>query len=154
MDFAALKNLIDSEPANAARSDSEIAAWLNELVAGPPAPITSATLLKWAAKYGIRARMKAAIASPMEGVPADIAAQIRSICDDALLMLQRDSTVLDIADPDIQTMLGALVQAGVITSGQVATLTALAATTRRRCESCGFTREVDFGDVQMAKEPS
>lgn len=84
--------------------------------------LTSRELLLWAAADGRLLKIQEAAAN------SNYPAAIRSICLAVGKMLDRDSTLLNMVATETQQMLAGLVQVGVLTADDSASLYALAAT--------------------------
>lgn len=106
-------------------------------------PLTSAELLAWAAGNGRFVKLETAAGN------AALGGELQSIAKAAHMLIQRDSTTLDLNLTDRQQMLGALVQAGVIGADDAAALAALARVPVGRAESL-WGRPVTREDVERA----
>ncbi len=151
LDLDALRTEIQTDPdklgyapAVATGSANQVAALLNEkrYPAFGPVPITP--VLIWLAKYSIMPRLRAAMQSDK---PA-----IAGIAEVAMMLVSNPNIpALDVALPEVQQMLTALVLAGVIPLEASTELLSLAATKQSRAEVLGFGT-VTADDVSKALE--
>lgn len=103
-----LKTLIESEPANAAKTDAQVLAWLKETIQVQGA-VSHAHLLQWSAS-GRRTKLDNAVSN---GEP------IGSMAKTAISLLNDGVSTFDTADTGNVTLLNALVTATVITQSDM-----------------------------------
>jgi hypothetical protein len=127
-----LKELIDSEPANAARTDQEVFDWLNEFVS-VVGSIASRSLIAWAASNG----RLAAITAGTNHADAGLA----SVASAALLTIEREDTSLDMSDSTHVALVDILVAGGVLSSTDKDELVALSTTLVDRVTNAGVSRK-------------
>jgi len=147
----ALRDELTNDPAGlgyaplvAAGSHNAIAAALNEPRYDALGSVPITPMLEWIAAYGIMARLRAAAAG------SD--AQIASIAEVALMLVSNPNIpALDLSRPRVQTMLDALMQAGVIPQDAYAEVLALATIRTSRAHQLGLGT-VTADDVSRAME--
>lgn len=147
MNWQALKSELTADPLGrgyAGMSDEQAAAALNTRNRAKTCPIPSQELLAWAGANNRRRKLLLAAADT--SLPADL----RNICEVALLMLQRDQVELDTNKSDRTAMLNALVAGGVLTTADRDALFALATKQVSRLDELGLP-EVHAGDVAYAR---
>ena len=137
MDHQALKAVIDAEPANAARSDAEVLAWLSADVVAYR-EVGSRDLLGWAAVGDRLDRLSAAREN------GSASASSRTRAQAAYLLITREDTALDWAKhgPLVQAM----VVDGTLTDDEAAELQAMGQISRTR-----WPGRVVLGDVVAAR---
>lgn len=114
MDYLALRAELREDPAGlnyapiiGVGSHNIVAALLNIPRYPRPGSVTVSTVLIWAAKHGILAKLRAAAAGENP--------QVASIAEVALLLVQNPNIpAIDLALPDVQEMFDVLTAAGVI----------------------------------------
>lgn len=123
----------------------EVARLLNEPRYSTPGakPIASTTLLDWGGKNGRIANLKDAAGN------TNNSAELRSIAEAALLMIQRSDTNLDMSQSEILGMLDALKQASVFSQTDIDSLNAMSTTDISRAEQLGLGR-VSIQEVRNA----
>ncbi len=114
-----LAELIAAEPANAARSNAEVLAWLRETVE-TLVPLDSRKLLRWGGAGGRLAKLEDAAAN------AELPVQVRSVARAAVLVVSREDTQLELADPNHEALVDGLVAAGVLSADDKSELVAMA----------------------------
>jgi hypothetical protein len=124
-----LKELIDSEPANAARTDQEVFDWCNETVS-VVGSIASRSLIAWAAANGRLAAITAGTSHSDAG--------LASVAGAALVTINREDASLDMSDSTHEDLVDILVAGGVLSSTDKDDLVALATTQVRRDVSKGL----------------
>lgn len=127
-------------PAYTSMTDREAMDTLNAPTAKQIRTLTSAELLAWSAiddRYG---RVLEAMA-----VKAT-----RSIASAAMEMIRRDNTELDLNDAGHQSLVVALVAAGILTPAETDELTAMATVAISRGDELGIGM-VKLGHIQMAR---
>jgi hypothetical protein len=127
-----LKELIDSEPANAARTDQEVFDWCNELVS-VVGSIASLSLIAWAAANG---RFSAITAGTNHSD-----AGLASVAEAALVTIKRQDASLDMSDSTHEDLVDILVAGGVLSSTDKDELVALATTLVDRVTNAGVSRK-------------
>lgn len=142
MDYAKLRQLIDSDPANAARTDAEVLAWLTtpSITKAMPYEATTRTLmadLGPALADSILKKLEAAAAS-------------NSVVARALKLLDPAQGGLDLAHAATRAQLQALVSAGVLAQSDYDALVALSDRTVSPAEDVGLSA-VRLGDVIEAR---
>jgi hypothetical protein len=126
----------------AAGSHNAVAAALNMARYPALSSVAITPLLEWMAAHGIMARLRAAAAGED--------AQIASIAEVALLLVANPNIpALDLSRERVQTMLGALTQAGVIPEPAYQELLQLAAVQVSRAQQLGLGT-VSADDVSRA----
>lgn len=125
-----LAELIAAEPANAARSNAEVLAWLRETVQVRQ-PLNSRQLLRWGGAGGRLAKLEDAAAD------RELPQVVRSIARAAVLVVSREDTQLELADPNHEALVDALVHAAVLTADDKAELIAMASQTVTRAALAG-----------------
>lgn len=139
-------------PSVAIRADNDIATVLNRKGAGSIAwGVPWATLATWAAGNGVRALLQAGA----DNTATDAGSiGIRAICLTVLDNLRGSlqTTMLDLTSPATDGMLGALVQAGIMTAAQQTELIALGTLSASRIEMIENTigASVSHADVSVA----
>lgn len=107
--------------------------------------ISSAELLIWGAQNGRLTKLQAAAADTTQ---SDV---LRSVCDAAIRIIQRDMTVLDLSRPDIHSMISALVTAGIFDATDQTSLQTLSTRDISRAEALfGNGSVVALHDVMRA----
>ena len=142
-DLAALKAAIDAEPANAARSDEDVAAWLIEEVSHINT-ISTKKLMGWAATDDILRNLDTAAddsgqSNTMRGIARGMAA------------IMRGREELDIGDAETQQLLGVAVSGGLITQAHRDDLEARATMTLARWNAEGLPSRPRTADVTAAR---
>jgi hypothetical protein len=137
-----LKELIDSEPANAARTDQEVFDWLNEFVS-VVGSIASRSLIAWAAASG----RLAAITAGTNHADAGLA----SVASAALLTIERTDTSLDMSDSTHVALVDILVAGEVLSSTDKGELVALATTQVVRWTQADGVTHRTVGAIQAAR---
>lgn len=125
-----LAELIASEPANAARKDAEVLAWLQASIQ-TLVPLDSRKLLRWGGAGGRLAKLEDAASN------AELPVEVRSVARAAVLVVSREDTQLELADPNHEALVDALVLAGVLTADDKAELMAMASQTIVRAALAG-----------------
>lgn len=151
-DHAALKTIIDSDAANAAKSDADVLAWLEASVSHIGA-ISTKQLAGWCVNTDILRRLDQIADDvvpdsepPTAGSYTD---QMRGIARGmAIIIRQRES--FDVGDPESQQLLAAAVANGTITSGERTNLETRATTTMPRWQDEGLAKP-SLGDVIVAR---
>lgn len=139
-------------PQYAGMTNDEIAAALNAVSAATRRAVPLAALLATAVLNGSYAAVKATEAN--DNAPA----AVRGVCASVLVLLSGVFQEINLDDPRVQTNLGALTQAGVLTQQQAAQIDALATVPgRSRAQELGLgvVVEVDIAaarDWQAAQE--
>jgi hypothetical protein len=141
MDHASIKILIDSDPANAAKTDQQVLDWLHA-DATINKPINSRQLLRWSASNNRLVNINSAISTGQ--------VEIRSVAQAAMLMVSRPDTELDLDDSGHIGLLDVLVSASVIDSTDKDDLVTLAETTVKRYTTINIGRP-KLGDVVAAR---
>ncbi len=122
---------LGSQAAVATVSDNQVAALLNAPRYPAYGKVEITPVLIWLAKYGIMPRLRAAAAS--ENV------EVAGIAEVALMLVSNPNIpALDVGLKDVQMMLTALVQAGVIPAEASDELLTLALVQRSRAEMLGL----------------
>ena len=133
-----LTELINSEPANAARTDQEVLDWLQESVA-VVGSIGSRVLLRWGAA---NARLDAL----EQAATNHASASVRSLARAAVLTVSRPDTELDMGDANHVALVDALVAAEVLTPTDKTELTAMATVSVERwAQDPGVSQQHPFG---------
>jgi hypothetical protein len=151
VDYSKLRAEIAEDPAGlgyaawaAGGSDNAIAEVLNAPRYDALGKVGITPMLIWIAKYGIMARLRAAA----EGDNA----QIASIAEVAALLVQNPNIdAIDFGLPDVQAMLGALAQAGVIPAEAYQEVLTIARVRVSRADLLGLGT-VSADDVSRARE--
>ena len=151
MDYTALRAELITDPAKlgygpllAAGSANRVAVLLNERTQQGLGSVPITPLLEWIAAHGIMARLRAAAAA---SDPA-----LASISEVALMLVSNPNIdAIDFGLPDVQAMLAALVQAGVIPADAYQELTGIATVQRSRADVLGLGA-VSADDVSKAME--
>jgi len=151
LDYDALRTEIQTDPAQlgygpavATGSHNQVAALLNEQRYPAYGKVEITPVLIWLAKWGIMPRLRAAMQSDN---PA-----IAGIAEVAMMLVSNPNIpALDVGLPEVQQMLTALVQAGVIPLEASDELLNLAATKQSRAEVLGFGT-ITADDVSRALE--
>lgn len=128
-----LSELLATEP-YASMTDAAAAAAINAATVDVVGEVPSTELLAWAAGGGRLARMEAAASGQFSAATtAAIAAEpaltsdgVRSMARAAVLLIERDGTVLDMSKADRVALVDALALAEVLTGAEKASLVALA----------------------------
>jgi hypothetical protein len=129
-------------PALAAGSHNVVAALLNAPQFDALGSVGITPMLIWIAKYGVMARLRAAAAGDNP--------QIASIAEVAALLVQNPNiSAIDFSLPDVQAMLAALAQAGVISAEAYQEVVALATVHVSRAQQLGLGT-VSADDVSRA----
>lgn len=132
------------EPLLRAGSANRVADLLNAPTQTGLGKVNITPMLIWIAKHGVMARLRAGTAS---SDPA-----LSSISEVALLLINNPNIdAIDFGLPDVQTMLGALSQAGVIPSDAYQELASIATVRRSRADVLGLGT-VSADDVTRAME--
>lgn len=145
MDYLALRAELQTDPAGLNYApfievgSHNIVAALLDLPRYPrPGSVTVSTVLIWAAKHGVLAKLRAAAAGDNP--------QVASIAEVALLLVQNPNIpAIDLALPDVQEMFGVLVAAGVIAADERDELFVLGTVALSRADvlGLGIVREDD-----------
>ena len=151
MDYTVLRAELTNDPAGlgygpllAAGSANRAAALLNEPTQAGLGKVAITPMLIWIAKHGVMARLRAGTAA---SDPA-----LASISEVALLIINNPNIdAIDFGLPDVQAMLGALAQAGVIPADAYQELTSIATVQRSRADVLGLGA-VSADDVSKAME--
>jgi hypothetical protein len=151
MDYAALRAELTTDPAKlgygpllAAGSANRVADLLNAPTQAGLGKVGITPMLIWIAKHGVMARLRAGAASDNAG--------LASISEVALMLVSNPNIdAIDFGLPDVQAMLGALVQAGVIPADAYQELTGIATVQRSRAQVLGWGH-VSADDVSRAME--
>ena len=151
MDYTALRAELTTDPAKlgygpllAAGSANRVADLLNAPTQAGLGKVGITPMLIWIAKYGVMARLRAGAAS---SDPA-----LASISEVALMLVNNPNIdAIDFGLPDVQAMLGALAQAGVIPADAYQELTDIATVQRSRAQVLGLGY-VSADDVSRAME--
>ncbi|MBX9607274.1 MAG: hypothetical protein K2Y51_13700 [Gammaproteobacteria bacterium] len=138
-----LKELIDSEPANAKRTDDEVLTWACEDV-DKLVPLDSRKLLRWGGAGGRLARLEDAAAN------TELPVEVRAVARAAVLVVSREDTTLELDDPNHEALVDALVLAGVLTAADKSELIAMATKRVPRYEAAGLNRPL-LGDIKAAR---
>ncbi len=138
-----LRELIDSDPANAQRTDEEVLAWVHEDV-DTLVPLDSRKLLRWGGAGGRLARLEDAAAN------AELPVEVRAVARAAVLVVSREDTQLELADPNHEALVDALVASGVLTVEDKAQMIAMATKPAPRYEAAGLNRPL-LGDIAAAR---
>ena len=149
MNYTALHTEIQTDPDAlsyapfvAAGAHNQVAALLNEPRYPGPGMVPITTVLIWAAKYGVLAKLRAATQSG--------SAELASIAEVGLLLVSNPNIpAVDLALPDVQQMFGVLVAAGVIAADERDELFAYSIVMRSRADVLGLGT-VQAGDVAQA----
>lgn len=142
MDYSILSNEI-SQPQYAGMADAEIAAALNTPGATTRRHIPARDLIATAALNGAYAAIDAGAASDN--------AQVRGLCRSVLVILSLTDQTVNLDDPRVRQMFGALQQARVITAEQAAQIDALATVPGvSRAQALGLG-DVAVSDVALAR---
>ncbi|WP_347264679.1 hypothetical protein [Nitrobacter sp.] len=145
MNYSTLADEI-SLPQYTGMSDGEIAAALNAVSAATRRAVPLASLLAAAALNGAYAAVKATAES------TDTPAQVRGVCASVLVLLSGVFQEIDLDDPRVQTSLGTLAQAGVLTAAQMGEIDALADVPgRSRAQEIGLGT-VTVEDILAARD--
>jgi hypothetical protein len=150
MNYAALKSEV-AKPEYAGMSDAQIAAALNattvETIRDVPTSEARALLLSTGEWGGI---VMLARATPSETIPAEaVAAAITA--EDTLRLTVTLELTRDAYWQAVQTLLGGLVAAGVLSAGTRAALLALRETTTSRAAQLGWS-EIRTTDIETARQ--
>lgn len=116
----------DELPALLALSDQEAADAINAMTETVAVPITSAQMLRWLGGNARYRRLEVAAEN------AALGDAVRSVCEVALKMLDRESSTFDPSKAEDAAMVGVLVAAGVCTAEEANELAALGQVTRRK----------------------
>lgn len=133
MKYQTLKTLIDSEPANAAKSDADVLTWLDETVTIQN-DATHGEVLEWCAANDIINIME----THSEGTDATK----RGLAD-AALTLVRSGGELHLTKSSVQTLLGSMVALSMITQTNSDDLYALAQEAKTRWANVGLTQPIE-----------
>lgn len=125
-----LADLIASDPANAGRADAEVLAWLRADIQ-ILVPLDSRKLLRWGGAGGRLAKLEDAASNQ------ELPAAVRAVARAAVLVVSREDTQLELADPNHEALVDALVQATVLTADDKAELLAMASQTITRASLAG-----------------
>ena len=127
----------------ASMADEQAADALNAKSRVRQQPIPMTSVMRWAAKYDALYRLEQQFQS------SD--ASVRGVARAAAAMISSPHvTSLDLTDPEIQSMMESLVQAGVFTQTEVDDLVARGQETISRAEELGLGL-VKPGHIQMAR---
>ncbi len=136
MNYQKLKDLIDTEPLNAARTDAEVLSWLQEDVTVQKG-ITYQDLIVWSSAEGIARKIKAAIASE-EATPGT---WTNPVYNDVLVLqtLLSSGGDLDLSRDDVRGIVSGISGAGLpLTAPNKTALFAFSNEDVLRYESEGF----------------
>lgn len=151
MDYDALRAELINDPAKlgygallAAGSANRVADALNAPTQTGLGKVGITPMLIWIAKHGVMARLRV---GATVGDPA-----LASISEAALMLVNNPNIdAIDFGLPDVQAMLGALAQAGVIPADAYQELTSIATVQRSRADVLGLGM-VSSDDVSRAME--
>lgn len=139
--MAAMSAQIAETPAAASWPDSEWLAWFDAPVDPTYRPLSSRELLAWAADGRI-AKFDAVLGSRQH--------PCYSLCRAAMILIERETTELDLSNTQHANMMGALQLAGVLSAQDVASLYSMAEVPQHRYNSLGI-REPHDGDIQECR---
>jgi len=142
MNLEALKTEL-AKPEYSELSDQSAADAINAKTVSVLRPVSSASLLAWAAADGRYRKLEAAT--------ADVNSPVYSLASAAFLMIRRDATELDLNLTDRVVLLGSLVAAGVLTQDDADAIYALATHSIPWTQANGLG-EVGRGQVANARK--
>lgn len=137
MDYQALRALIDTEPLNAARTDDQVLAWLQEATS-TFVDVSWLDLCMWVATQGYRPTLAAAATSGNTD-------QVKTAAQHVLDCIAAGQPLFA-SDSRVRNAIAAAIPAGTARTA----LLALATASVTRAAAAGFPN-VNFGDVQSAR---
>ena len=137
MDLAKLTTLIDSDPANAARTPQQIADWCNERVM--PAPVPSSAVAQYLVAAGLMAKIELyAAAVNVIGTEAEVKALVAKDMVGAITLLPSFDLAVPAYLTRITAALDALITHGFMLAAHKAQILALGDNKRTRAEAVGL----------------